>query len=161
MILGMSIATFTTLHVVISLIGVFSGFVALFAMIGGRLADGWTALFLATTVATSVTGFLFPLSGVTPAVTFGIVSLVVLAVALLALYGRRLAGAWRPIYVVAAVAALYLNTFVGIAQSFQKLAFLQPLAPTGSEPPFLAAELVLLGLFVVAGVLAVRRFHPR
>jgi hypothetical protein len=160
MILGMSLATFTTVHVIISLIAIVTGIFVVIAMVGGSNSAAWTALFLLTTILTSVTGFLFPLSGLTPAVIFGILSLVTLAIALFALYGRHLAGAWRWIYVVTAVFALYLNMFVLVVQSFQKLSFLQPLAPTQSEPPFAIAQIVVLVVFVVLGWLAVKRFHP-
>jgi len=160
MILGMSFSTFTTLHVVISLIGIASGLIVLFGMIGGRRLPGWTALFLATTVLTSVTGFLFPFSQLLPSHVVGAISLVVLAVALAALYVFRLSGPWRWVYVVTAVLALYLNVFVGVVQAFQKLPFLQPLAPTQSEPPFAAAQIVVLAACAVLGYLAVARFHP-
>jgi hypothetical protein len=160
MILGMSLASFTTVHVIISLIAIVTGIFVVIAMARGSRTAAWTALFLLTTILTSVTGFLFPLSGLTPAVIFGILSLVTLAIALFALYGRHLAGAWRWIYVVTAVFALYLNMFVLVVQSFQKLSFLQPLAPTQSEPPFAIAQIVVLAAFVVLGWLAVKRFHP-
>ncbi|MDQ0473834.1 hypothetical protein [Labrys wisconsinensis] len=161
MILGLSIATFTLVHVLISLAGLLAGLVVLGAMIAGRRASGWTALFLATTVATSATGFLFPFRAIGPAHVVGLISLVVLAVALLALYGARLAGLWRPAYVVAAVLALYLNAFVAVAQAFQKLPALQALAPTQSEPPFLEAQIAVLALFVILGALALWRFRPQ
>jgi hypothetical protein len=160
MILGMSLSTFTTVHVVLSLIGIVSGFVAVYGMLSGNRLDWWTPLFLVTTVLTSVTGFMFPLSGLTPAATFGIISLAVLAIALGALYVFRLAGAWRWIYVVSALVALYLNSFVGMVQAFQKLAFLQPFAPTQSEPPFAIAQLILLALLLWLGYRTVRTFHP-
>ena len=160
MILGMSIDTFTVVHVVISLIGIATGLIVLFGMFSGNRMSGMTALFLLTTILTSVTGFMFPISGFTPALGFGILSLAVLALTLLGLYVFRLAGAWRWIYVVTAVIALYLNVFVAVVQSFQKLSFLRPLAPTQSEPPFAIAQGIVLLLFIVAGVVAVRRFHP-
>jgi hypothetical protein len=160
MILGMSVAAFTTLHVVISLIGIVSGIVVLIAMLGGRALSGWTALFLATTVLTSATGFLFPSTGFTPAQGVGILSLVLLAIALFALYGGHLAGVWRWIYVLTAVPSLYLNCFVLVAQSFQKIPALNALAPTQSEPPFQIAQLVVLVIFVIATVVAIRKFHP-
>ena len=160
MIIGMSVAAFTTLHVVISLVGIASGIVVLVAMLAGKAPAGWTALFLATTILTSATGFLFPATGFTPAQGVGALSLVLLAVALVAFYGRRLAGAWRWIYVVTAVPALYFNCFVAVVQSFQKLSFLRPLAPTQSEPPFQIAQLVVLTIFVVAMIAAIRKFHP-
>lgn len=160
MILGMSIAAFTTLHVIISLVAIVSGVIALIAMLNGRAPAGWTALFLATTVLTSATGFLFPSSGVTPGQAVGALSLILLAVALFAFYGQRLSGSWRWIYVVTAVAALYFNCFVAVVQSFEKLPFLHALAPTQAEPPFQAAQLVVLAIFVVAAIFALRRFHP-
>ena len=125
----------------------------------GPLA-GWNGFFLTATILTSVTGFLFPLTQIGPPHIVGVISLVVLAVALFALYGRKLAGPWRAVYVVSAVIALYLNVFVGIAQSFGKLTYLHNLAPTGSEPPFGVAQAIVLILFVVIGFLAVRRYHP-
>ena len=133
MILGLSIAAFTKLHVAISLIGIVSGLVVFYGMLGAQRMPGWTALFLATTVLTSVTGFMFPAVTITPAAIFGVLSLVVLAVALLALYVVRANGAWRWIYVVTALLALYLNVFVLVVQAFQKIAFLHQLAPNGSE----------------------------
>ena len=161
MILGMSISAFTTVHVVISLIGIFSGVVVLWGMLGAKRVDGWTALFLVTTILTSVTGFLFPSAGFTPAQAVGIVSLVVLAAVVFALYVFHLAAAWRWIYVIGAVLALYLNCFVAVVQAFQKLAFLHALAPTQSEPPFLVAQLVMLAIFIVLGFMAARTFYPQ
>src|SRR5438552_13960372 len=120
MILGMSTSTFTLVHVVLSLVGIFAGLVVVFGMLGSKRLDGWTALFLATTVLTSVTGFFFPFDKILPSHIVGIISLVVLAIAILALYALHLAGAWRWIYVVSAVMALYLNVFVGVVQAFQK-----------------------------------------
>lgn len=160
MILGMSIQTFTVLHVIISLVAIATGLVVLVGMLGSKRLTGWTAQFLLTTILTSVTGFMFPINGFTPALGTGVVSLVVLAVALLALYGKHLAGAWRWIYVATAVAALYLNVFVLIVQSFQKVAFLTAMAPTQSEPPFLIAQSVALVLFIVLGLVAAFRFRP-
>ena len=160
MILGLSLASFTLLHVVISLVGILTGLVVLFAMLGNRRPAGWTGIFLATTILTSATGFLFHSKSIGPPHIVGAISLIVLAVALLALYGRRLSGIWRPVFIVCAVLALYLNCFVGVVQAFQKLAFLQPLAPTQSEPPFLAAQGAVLLLFVVLGFLALRRLRP-
>ena len=160
MILGMSIATFTLVHVVLSLVGIFAGLVVVFGMLGSKKLDGWTALFLATTVLTSVTGFFFPFDKILPSHIVGIISLVVLAIAILALYALHLAGPWRWIYVVSAVVALYLNVFVGVVQAFQKVPLLASLAPTQSEPPFLIAQAVVLVIFVVLGIAAVRSFHP-
>jgi hypothetical protein len=160
MILGMSISTFTTLHVIISLIGIASGFVVLYGLFTGKRLQGWTALFLLTTVLTSVTGFFFPLTSITPAFIVGVISLVVLAAAIYALYVGRLAGHWRWIYVVTALVAFYLNAFVGVVQAFQKLPFLNPLAPTQSELPFVIAQVGVIAIFLVAGFLTVRRYRP-
>jgi hypothetical protein len=159
MILGLSTSSFTLVHVVLSLIGIFSGAIVLFGMFRSKRPNGWTALFLATTVLTSVTGFFFPRDHLLPSHIVGVISLVVLAVAILAFYGYRLAGSWRWIYVTSAGVALYLNVFVGVVQAFQKLPFLKPLAPTQSEPPFLITQLVMLALFVVLTVVAAIRFH--
>jgi hypothetical protein len=161
MILGMSTSTFTLLHVVLSLVGIFAGFVVLFGMFSSRTLDGWTALFLATTVLTSATGFPFPRDHILPSHIVGIISLIVLAVTILAFYSYRLAGPWRWIYVVGAVVAQYLNVFVAVAQAFQKVPFLNTLAPTQSAPTFIVTQLVVLGIFILLGILAVRSFHPR
>jgi len=151
--------TFTAIHVVISLIGIVSGLVVMFGMLTRKLVDRWTALFLATTVATSVTGFFFPFHGFTPAIAVGILSLVVLAVAILARYVRHLAGAWRWIYVVSAAVALYFNVFVLVVQLFQKVPALKALAPTQSEPPFAITQLIVLTVFVLLAIAASIKFR--
>jgi hypothetical protein len=155
----MLLIAYTILHVIISLVGIFSGFVVLSGLIAGRRLDGWTALFLATTVATSVTGFFFPVHHFMPSHVVGIISLVVLGVAIYARYSRCLTGAWRKVYVVCAVLALYLNVFVAIVQAFLKLPALNALAPTQTEPPFKLTQLVVLGLFVVLAIVAAIRFR--
>jgi hypothetical protein len=160
MILGMSVEAFAKLHVVISLIAILAGLVALVAMIGNRRLNGVTALFLITTVLTSVSGFFFHSKAIGPPHIVGVISLVVLAIALWALYGRNLAGLWRPTYVVTAALALYLNGFVGVVQAFDKIPALHRLAPKGSEPSFAAAQGATLLLFVILGYLAVRRYRP-
>jgi hypothetical protein len=152
-------ATYTLIHVVISLIGIGSGVVVVFGLLASRRLDGWTMLFLVSTVATSATGFGFPFDHVLPSHVVGILSLVVLALAIVARYARHLAGAWRWIYVVSAVVALYFNVFVFVVQAFLKVPALNALAPTQSEPPFLLAQLVVLLLFAAVGFVAVRRFH--
>jgi hypothetical protein len=157
----MSIAEFTLLHVVITLIAIGSGLIAVGGMFAAHRLPGTSALFLFTTVLTSVTGFLFPIHGFTPALGVGIVSCVILLVALFAYYGRRLTSAWRWIYVVTAIAALYLNVFVLVVQSFVKIAAFNALAPTQSEPPFAVAQGIVLGLFIALGVLAATRFRDR
>jgi uncharacterized membrane protein SirB2 len=146
-------------HVAISLAGIGSGFVVLFEMIAGKRLDGWTALFLATTVATSVTGFGLPADHFMASHAIGIVSLVVLAIAIYARYARHLAGAWRWIYVVSAVVAQYFDVFVLIAQAFMKVPALKAIAPTQSEPPFLIAQLVVMAIFIALGVVAVKRYR--
>jgi hypothetical protein len=160
MILGMSTAAFTLLHVLISLVGIAAGLVVVFGMLSGKRLPGWTAVFLVTTVLTSVTGFFFHSAKFGPPHVVGIISLVVLVPTILALYVYGLSGSWRWIYVVGAVVALYLNVFVGVVQAFQKVSFLNPLAPTGTEPPFLIAQLLVMAIFVALGILAVRRFRP-
>ena len=160
MIAGLSIENFTILHVAISLIGIVSGLIVLFGMLRARRLPGWTALFLATTVLTSVTGFMFPINGLTPAIVVGVISIVILAIALMALYVKHLSGAWRWIYVTTALAALYFNVFVLIVQSFQKVPALQKLAPTQSEPPFSVTQGVVLVALLVLGTMAARRFRP-
>jgi hypothetical protein len=152
--------TFTHVHVAISLAAILSGLVVLLGLLTGRRLDHWTSFFLLTTVATSVTGFFFPFHGFTPAIGVGIISLIVLAVAIVARYPRHLAGSWRVLYVIGATLALYLNVFVLIVQLFQNVPALESMAPTQSEPPFLVAQLAALILFVVLGILAAIRFHP-
>jgi len=159
MILGLSTGAFTGVHVTISLLAMASGLVAVGGLVRDRLYGTWTAVFLATTIATSVTGFLFHSKTIGPPHIVGALSLVILALAVFALYGRQLYGAWRPIYIACTVVALYLNVFVGVVQAFQKIPPLHGLAPNGSEPPFVAAQLVVLVAFIALGVLAFRRAH--
>jgi|SRR5271156_2461055 len=159
MVLGMSLATFTLLHVLISLIGIGSGLVVAYGLLASKPLDVSTATFLTTTVLTSLTGFLFPVEHLLPSHIVGIISLVVLALAIFARYGRRLAGSWRWIYVVSAVIALYLNCFVAVVQSFMKVPALHALAPTQKEPPFLIAQIALMAVFIVLGIFAVRNFR--
>jgi hypothetical protein len=159
MILGIPASTFTTVHVALSLIGIASGILVLLGWLGARRSEGLTALFLSTTVLTSVTALMFP-GSIDPAKVIGILSLIVLAIALVALYVNRLAGPWRWIYVITALVALYLNVFVAVVQSFQKLPPLAALAPTQSEPPFVVTQVAVMAIFIALGVLAVRRFHP-
>jgi hypothetical protein len=148
-------------HVFLSLIGMASGFVVLYGLVTGRPFGAGTLLFLATTILTSITGFFLPPFGFDPPRAVGVISLALLALAVAALYAFRLAGAWRWIYIASATAALYLNAFVGVVQAFQKVPFLQALAPTQSEPPFLIAQIAVLAVFVVLGAVATIRFHPK
>jgi hypothetical protein len=158
MIFGMP--TFTFVHVLISLIGIATGFLVVFGLIAGKRMDGLTAVFLLFTVLTSVTGFMFPIHGVTPGLIVGAISMVLLVIAILARYKFGMIGGWRSTYVITATMSQYLNVFVLIAQSFQKVPALKAMAPTGSEPPFLVAQGVCLLVFLVLGYLAVKRFHP-
>jgi hypothetical protein len=161
MILGMSVETFTFVHVVISLVGIMTGFIVVALMLQSAPIAGWNAFFLVSTILTSVTGYFFPITqGVTPAHVVGAISLVTLAVALFAVYGKKLEGRWRATYVATAVAALYLNFFVAIVQSFNKFAYLNKFAPTGAEPPFAITQGIVLLLFIVMGIATVRRYHP-
>jgi hypothetical protein len=155
----MTMTPFTLFHTLISLVGIASGFVVVLGFLTSRRFNRWTVLFLSTTVATSVTGFFFPFRGFKPSYVVGGISLVVLAVAILARYRFELKGAWRTTYVVTTVFSFYLNFFVLIVQAFQKVPVLHSLAPTQSEGPFKAAQGAALILFVVAGVLSVRRFR--
>ena len=159
MILGMTLSTFTLLHVVISLIGIGAGLLVMYGLLIGKRLDGATAIFLASTVATSVTGFVFPLDHLLPSHKVGILSLLVLAVAIIARYVFHLAAAWRGIYVVCAVVALYLNVFVLVVQLFEKVPALRAMAPTQKEPPFLVAQLIVLALFVGLTIIAAKRFR--
>ena len=142
-------------------IWLFAGFVVLYGMFGSKKLDSWTGLFLATTVLTSVTGFFFPFDHILPSHIFGVISLILLAIAIFAFYSRRLMGSWRWTYVASAIAALYLNAFVAVAQAFLKVPALKVLAPTGGEPPFLIAQGVLLVVFIALGVVAIKAFHPQ
>jgi hypothetical protein len=157
MIAGMTTFTFT--HVVISLVAISSGLCVVYGMIAGQRLNGMTALFLLTAVLTSVTGFFFPFHGFTPGIGVGIISLIVLAVALMARYQRHLAAGWRRTYVITAVLALYLNVFVLVVQLFEKVPSLHALAPKGSEPPFAVAQLVVMAIFVALGIAAVKGFR--
>lgn len=150
----------TLFHVVLSLIGIASGFVVLAGMFDSRRQESWTALFLITTVATSVTGFMFPFTTLLPSHIVGLISLVVLAIAGVARYQFRLKGSWRWIYVVTALMALYFNVFVLVVQVFLKIPALHALAPTGSEPPFAVAQGIVLIFFLYVGARAAMRYHP-
>jgi uncharacterized protein YacL len=153
--------TLTIIHTLISLVGIATGFVVVFAMLKGKHLDRWTAWFLGTTVATSVTGYFFPFVKLLPSHVVGAISLVILAFTLFALYRRHLSGPWRSIYVGTAVAALYFNVFVLVVQLFLKVPALKALAPTQSEPPFAIAQSVVFVIFAVLGVLAVKKFRQK
>ncbi|HEU4679790.1 MAG TPA: hypothetical protein VFS35_09740 [Terrimicrobiaceae bacterium] len=155
----MTLDVFTLVHILISLAGIVSGLVVVGGWLAGRSYAGWTAFFLATTVATSATAFFFPYRGFTPALAVGILSLLLLAVAIYALYVRKLAGIWQRTYLVTALTALYLNFFVLVAQLFQKTPALKELAPTQSEPPFGITQGLVLVVFVLLGIGTLRRFR--
>jgi len=155
---GMTLGTFTVAHVVLSLIGIGAGFVVLVGLIAGRYLGVWTALFLAATALTCVTGFGFPVDHVLPSHIVGVVCLVVLVLAIVALYALHLRGAWRAMYVAAAGLALYLNVFVGVVQAFLNVPALHALAPQQTEGPFVVAQLLVLALFIVVTIAAARRF---
>jgi phosphoglycerol transferase MdoB-like AlkP superfamily enzyme len=167
MIIGLSVQTFTLVHVIITLIAIATGLVVLLGMLGSHRLSGWTAIFLLTTVLTSVTGFMFPIHGFTPALGVGVISMVLLAIALFALYLKRLAGGWRWIYVATAVTALWFNIFVLIVQSFEKVKLLNPMAPQ-EGPPFpepVNTHFVIVqaaGLIIIfgLGLIAIFKFRP-
>jgi hypothetical protein len=162
MVLGMSLATFTMVHVIISLIGIVSGILVMFGLLGSNRMPGMTAIFLLFTILTSATGFLFPFTKLLPSHMIGILSLVLLAIACVALYGLKLSGPWRSVYVVTAMISLYLNVFVLIIQSFLKIPVLHALAPSvpPSEPPFAVVQGLVLLFFIIVIVGAIRRFRP-
>ncbi len=160
MILGMSTAAYTLLHVIISFIGIGSGLVVMYGLLARKPLNGITAIFLASTVLTSVTGFGFPFTHLLPSHKLAILSLIVLAIAIPARYVFHLSGSWRWIYVVGAAIALYFNVFVLVVQSFEKVPALRALAPTQKEPPFALTQLAVLVAFVILTVFATIRFHP-
>lgn len=160
MILGMSVADFTRFHVILSLVGMVSGIVVVLAMLRAHVLPVMTSIFLTTTMATSVTGFLFPIAAFGPPEIVGVISIIILGLAMLALYVYRLAGSWRMIYVVSAVLALYLNVFVGVVQAFQKVPFFHALAPTQKEAPFAIAQAAVLLVFAALGAAAAKKFRP-
>jgi hypothetical protein len=157
MILGLQ--PFTFAHVLISLVAIATGFVVLFGMLNAKRLEGWTSIFLVTTVATSLTGFGFPIDIILPSHIVGIISLVVLAVAIIARYAFRLAGPWRVVYVLGAGIALYLNVFVLVVQLFRRVPALNALAPTQSKPPFALTQGAVLVVFVVLVAAAAMRFR--
>jgi len=159
MSLGLEI--FTIFHVVLSLIGILAGFVVVYGLLTANRLDGWTKVFLWTTVLTSVTGYLFPFHKLLPSDIVGAISLAILALCIYSRYGRKLAGGWNRTYAITAVIALYLNVFVLVAQLFQKVPALRALAPTQSERPFLITQTVVLLAFVVIGMLAATRFRQQ
>jgi hypothetical protein len=160
MILGMSLPTFTLVHVLLSVIGIAAGLIVMERLLRNRVLGLSNMIFLVATILTSATGFLFPAKPFGPPHIIGVISLAMLAVAALALYFGNLIGAWRWIYVVCAVVALYFNVFVGVVQAFQKVGRLRLLAPTQTEPPFAVTQAIVLLFFLILGVIALRRFRP-
>ena len=158
-ILGMSLSTFTLFHVLLSLVGIAAGLLVVYGMLTAKRFNGGTAIFLVTTVLTSLTGFLFPFEHLLPSHIVGVISLVVLAVAIVARYPLHLQRSWRAIYVVCAMLALYLNVFVLVVQVFLKVPAVHALAPTQKEPPFLVVQLAVMAAFVVLGIFAVNKFR--
>jgi hypothetical protein len=158
MILGMSIELFTRVHVVISLIGIVAGALMLLGLITRRPFPILTATFLATTALTSITGFMFPFKGVTPGIILGVISVIVLLIAVIARYGKHLEGGWRGVYVITAMIALYLNTFVLFVQLFAKVPQLHAVAPNMSSPGFSLTQVALLVLFIAVTFRAYKRF---
>lgn len=154
------VSILTPVHVAISLIGILTGFVVVFGMLNSNPLDGWTKIFLHSTALTSVTGFLFPIHGITPGIILGFLSLIVLAIAYPARYKFAMAGHWRATYVITAVMALYLNCFVLVFQLYEKVPALRALAPTQSEAPFKFTQLAVLLLFIILGILSSIKFHP-
>ena len=157
MILGMPEQLYTALHVIVSLIGIASGFVVAYGLLKGRILSGWTGVFLATTILTSLSGFGFPAPKLLPSHVIGVLSLVTLGISVLILYTFQLRGGWRSAYVITALLALYFNSFVGVVQAFLKIPALHALAPTQKEPPFAAAQLALLLAFIAITVVSMRR----
>ncbi|EGP09190.1 hypothetical protein [Afipia clevelandensis] len=150
--------TFTVFHLIISMIAIGLGFVVAGGILSSNRLPRWTLWFLILTILTSATGFLFPFTKLLPSHIVAIISLVLLAIAVYALYGKGLAGIWRTVYVVTAMLALWFNVFVLIAQSFQKVALLNVYAPTGAEPPFAITQGIVLVFFIFLIVLGIKRF---
>ncbi len=152
--------TYTLLHVAISLVGIASGLIVGFGLVASKRLDVSTGVFLGTTLATSATGFGFPFDHILPSHIVGAISIVVLAVAIVARYSGRMKGGWRATYVIAAMLAFYFNVFVLVVQLFQKVPALKELAPTQSEPPFAITQLAILVILLAWTVLAAKRFRP-
>ena len=159
MILGMSLPTFALFHVLLSLVGIFAGLVVVGGFISGRLLRGWAGFFLGTTILTNASGFLFPFVKLLPSHILGGISLVILPVALFALYAKHLEGGWRRVFVITSVATLWFNVFVLVVQLFSKFPLLIATAPTQKEPPFAVTQLLVLAMFILLGRTAVKGFR--
>jgi len=160
MILGLSLVQFTFLHVFLSLVGIGAGIFLIFGLLTSRRLSILTTLFLITTLFTSLTGFLFPFKGMTPGIVIGILSTIVLILAMVALYAKHLTGIWRGVYVISVCVAFYFNFFVLVAQTFDKVPTLKAAAPTMASPVFGVTQLALLLIFVLLTVRAVKKYHP-
>jgi len=160
MIMGMSVSAFTTLHVLISLAAILIGLAVVWGMLTANRTGRLIFVFLLTTALTTLTGFLFPIAAFIPALGVGIFSTFILVVTLAALYAFRMRGPWRWVFVTGAVLSLYLNVFVLVVQSFQKVPALKALAPRGSEAPFIITQGAVLAIFILAALLTLRRFQP-
>lgn len=159
MAVSSALSAFTLVHVLLSILGIGSGLVVAFGLAASKRLDSWTLVFLVSTTATSLTGFFFPFHKLLPSHIIGILSLIALAIAILARYRYHLEGSWRRTYAISATLALYLNVFVLVAQLFQKVPALKAIAPTQSEPSFILAQVVAMALFIVLGILAVKGFR--
>lgn len=153
----LAVSSFTWLHVIVSLIGIAAGFVVMWGMLNTRRLDGVTSLFLTATILTSVSGFGFKVNHFMPSHAIGILSLVLLTVAVYARYRRQLSGGWNQVYLATALAAQYFNVFVLVVQSFLKVPALKALAPTQTEIPFAVVQATVLAVFVAVGAIALRR----
>ena len=160
MILGLSLMQFTFLHVFVSLVAIGAGIFVLYGLLNAKILRILTALFFVTTIATSLTGFLFPFKGVTPGIVVGVLSMIALVLGIVALYVQKLAGPWRGVYVVSVMLAFYFNFFVLVVQSFEKVPALNALAPTQSSPGFGVTQLAVLLIFILLSVRAFKRFQP-
>ena len=158
-VFGLSLSTYTLIHVILSLLGIASGLVVMYGFLKAKRFNSWTALFLITTALTSLTGFGFPFERLLPSHKLGILSLIALAIAIVARYALHMAGSWRKTYVVSASIALYFNVFVLVVQLFEKIPALHAIAPTQTEAPFAIAQLTVLAAFIVLTALALKRFR--
>jgi hypothetical protein len=160
MILNLSLVEFTYLHVFVSLVALGAGIFIIYGLLTSRRLNILTALFLVTTIATSLSGFLFPFKGITPGIILGVLSIIVLVVAIVALYVKKLAGPWRGTYVVSMCVAYYFNFFVLVAQSFDKVQALHSFAPTQSSPGWGFSQAAVLVIFILLTIRAFKKFHP-
>lgn len=154
-----ALTAFTLVHVIISIVAILSGMEVMAGLLSSQRRDGWTMVFLTTTIATSVSGFGFPAAHILPSHIVGVISLAVLALVCLARYPFRLAGAWRRVYTIGATIALYLNVFVLVVQLFRRVPALNALAPRQTEPPFAIAQGIVLVIFIALGVAVTIRFR--